>query len=825
MAPRLAREAFLVYWSLKGAHARLAHAGDMGGMPDITRRLGQEVLIVDGALGTMLQRAGMPSGQCPEELNVTNPEMVMDVHHAYVTVGAECISSNTFGGSRTKLAEYGLGDRVEELNRAGVRLARRAGAQHVFGDAGPCGLVMEPLGPATFDEVFAIFAEQIAALAAEGPDAIALETFTDLAEIRCALLAARSVTGLPVFASMTFGLSGRTELSATDPETAAVVLEACGATVVGMNCGLGPAQMLPLVERMAAATALPLIVQPNAGLPALVDGRTVFPGTPEEMGEHAARFAELGAALVGSCCGSSPAFTGAILDEAKRVRLPERARPGGVALASVRRTVRLGAGRPLALIGESINPTGRTALAASLRAGSLEIVRELAVAQEHAGAHLLDVNVGAAGVDAAAVLPRAVTALAGLSELPLVIDTTDPVALEAALKAYPGRALVNSVNGGEVSLASVLPLAKRYGAAVVALALDDDGIPATAAGRLSVVERIRTAAHSAGLADADLVADCLVLTAATDADAARVTLAAVAAVREAGLATVLGVSNVSHGLPGRPGLNAAMLALAREAGLDAAIVNPAATTPAVSPAAIDLLLGRDPNAARWIAAQRDAGSAPSPAAEASSTPAEALSAAIGRGDGDAAPRLVDELVESGCDPRAVIASVLTPAIQRLGDAFGRGEVFLPQLMVAADAMKAAVARVKLHLPEGESTSAGDVVFATVKGDVHSIGKDICVSMLESQGFAVTDLGVDVGRDELLLASDGADAVCLSALMTTTLPAMESAVAAIKALTPGVAVLVGGAVVTPQYAHDIGADGYAADAPGCVDAVRRAIERK
>jgi 5-methyltetrahydrofolate--homocysteine methyltransferase len=684
---------------------------------------------------------------------------------------------------------------------------------------------MEPLGPATFDEVFAIFAEQIAALAAEGPDAIALETFTDLAEVRCALLAARSVTGLPVIASMAFGLAGRTELSATDPETVAVVLEACGATVVGMNCGLGPEQMLPLVERMSAATALPLIVQPNAGLPTLVDGRTVYPGTPDEMGEYAARFVALGAAMVGSCCGSSPAFTGAIMDEAKRVRIPCRPRPEGVTVASVRRTVRIGAGRPLALIGESINPTGRKALAASLRAGSLEIVRELAVEQEKAGAHLLDVNVGAAGVDAGAMLPGAVTALAGLTDLPLVIDTTDPVALEAALKAYPGRALVNSVNGGEESLATVLPLAKRYGAAVVALALDGDGIPATAAGRVAVVERERAAAHGSGLTDADLVADCLVLTAAADPGSAAVTLEAVSAVHAAGLTTVLGVSNVSHGLPGRPELNAAMLALAREAGLDAAIVDPAAARGPASSAALDLLSGRDPNAERWIAAHHDAGPGAPLAGGTAPTPAGSLASAIDRGDVDAAPRLVDELVDSGLDPRDVIGTVLTPAIQRLGDAYGRGDVFLPQLMVAADAMKAAVARVKLHLPEGESTSAGDVVFATVKGDVHSIGKDICVSMLESQGFAVTDLGVDVGRDELLAASEGADAVCLSALMTTTLPAMESAVAAVKAAGLRVAVLVGGAVVTEQYAHDIGADGYAPDAPGCVDAVRRAIEGK
>jgi 5-methyltetrahydrofolate--homocysteine methyltransferase len=797
-------------------------------MPDILRRLGREVLVVDGAMGTMLQRAGMPSGQCPEELNVTNPEMVLDVHHAYITVGAECVSTNTFGASRPKLAEFGLADRVDELNRAGVRLARRAGAQHILADVGPTGLVMEPLGPATFDQVFAAFAEQITALAAEGPDAIALETFTDIAEIRCALLAARSVTDLPVFASMTFGLSGRSELSATDPETAAVVLEACGATVVGMNCGLGPEQMLPLVERMAAATALPLVVQPNAGLPTLVAGETRFPGTAAEMGAYAARFAALGAGLVGSCCGSSPSFTGAILDEAKGVALPaDRVRPAGVAVTSARRTARIGGGHPLVTIGERINPTGKKALAESLRAGSLEVVRTLAVEQEHAGAQLLDVNVGAAKVDAPLVLPRAVLALAGLTELPLVIDTTDPEALEAALRAYPGRALVNSVNGGVESMSAVLPLAKRYGAAVVVLALDDEGIPATVEGRLRVVERVRAAAHAEGLTDADLVVDCLVMTAATDPHAARTTLEALGRVHSLGLATVLGVSNVSHGLPGRAELNSTMLALAAEAGLDAAIVNPAAPGPRRIAPAEDVLLGRDAQAAAWVTLQGEIagrGAGPEAPAEAPG-PAAALSAAVARGDAEGAPRLVDELIESGTEPGTVIANVLTPAIQRLGDAYGKGEVFLPQLMVAAEAMKAAVAQVKDHLPDGEHVSAGNVVFATVKGDVHSIGKDICISLLESQGFVVDDLGVDVASDVVLAAGVDADAVCLSALMTTTLPGLERTVIALKALAPRVPVLVGGAVVTEQYANDIGADGYAADAPGCVDAVRRAIERR
>ncbi|MRS12742.1 MAG: hypothetical protein EG823_06690 [Actinobacteria bacterium] len=796
-------------------------------MPDITLRLGREILVLDGAMGTMLQRHGLPEGQSLVQLNVTAPELVEEVHRLYTLAGADCATTNTFGGTRLKLDAYGLGDQVADLNRAAVRIARASGAKHVLGEIGPSGHVLEPLGSAAFDELFDAFAEQAAALASEHPDAIQIATMTDIAEARCAVLAARSVTDLPVFVTCTFGLSGRTDLSGTDPEAAAVILEAAGASAVGLNCGLGPEQMLPLVEKMARATSLPIIVRPNAGLPKLVDGRTVFPGTALEMGEYAARFVEAGATLIGSCCGSTPEFTGSIADfVAGREPAGRVAPPAGVAVAGPRGVVRIGSGNPLVRVGERINPTGKKRLAESLRAGTLDVVREYAIEQADAGADLLDVNVGAAGVDQASVLPKAVLALAGLVDLPLVLDTTDPSALEAALKVYPGRALVNSASGEEASLAAVLPLVKRYGAAVVALALDDAGIPHAADARVEVVRRIREAAHEAGLADDDLVADTLVLAAATEDAGASTTLDAIRAVsRELGLATLAGVSNVSHGLPGRPALNAAFLALAAEAGLSAAIVNPserAELDAATTAAAADVLLGRDVRAERWIALQASVPETAAVAVEESLTTAERLALAVERGDADSAPGLVDELVGAGQEPGSVIADVLTPAIQRLGDAYGRGDVFLPQLIAAAEAMKAAVTRAKSHLPEGAATYEGRVVFGTVKGDIHSIGKDICVSMLESQGFLVDDLGVDVPAERFAGAAEGADAVCLSALMTTTLRNMEAAVAAVRD-GAGVPVLVGGAVVTRDFAESLGA-GYSEDAPGCVTAVRDAVLR-
>ncbi len=813
-------------------------------MPDIMMRLGRDVLVLEGAMGTMLQRAGLPAGECPELLNVSAPEVVADVHRLYSLAGADCCITNTFGGSRPKLDEYGYGGRVEEFNRAAVRICRQDGARHVLADVGPTGLVLEPMGSATFDEVFAIFAEQIAALAAEGPDAIFFETFTDIAEVRCGVLAAKSVCDLPVFASCTFGLSGRMDLSGTDPETAAVILEAVGADAVGLNCGLGPDQMLDLARRMVSATRLPVIAQPNAGLPVLDrDGRTVFPGTPAEMGAFAAAARQAGVAAIGACCGSTPIFTGAIVDavaDKDVVEVPDRGYSDTV-LAGPRRIVTLGAGSPVRVVGERINPTGKPALKEALLAGSMSVVRSYAAEQEAAGADLLDVNVGAAGVDAVTSLPQAVLALVGTADAPLVLDTTDPTALEAALRVYPGRALINSVNGDPESIASVLPLARRYGAAVVVLALDDAGIPADSAGRLAVVERVRAAAHAAGMDDTDLVVDALVMTAATDADAPRITVASLAAAHDSGLATILGVSNVSHGLPSRALLNAAFFDAAVAAGLDSALLNPNdhVVMEAVRIANSARAAATSPDAhgeawAAWDAAYRSAldqaaGGADLLSGGASGTtgPAEvpdartALETAVLRGDADAAPALVDAVVADGMPVGDVIGSVLTPAIQRLGDAYGRGEVFLPQMMIAAGAMKAAVARVKELTPEGEGSSAGHVVFATVKGDVHSIGKDICVSLLESQGFDVNDLGVDVAVETVTAAAAEADAVCLSALMTTTLPAMSATVASLRATQRDFPVLVGGAVVTRDWATSIGA-GYSEDAPGCVKAVTEAI---
>ena len=808
-------------------------------MPDVLARLGHETLILEGAMGTMLQRAGMLPGTCPEMLNITAPEMVGDVHRLYRLAGADCVTTNSFGGSRPKLAENGCAERVEELNRAAVKIARRWGAPHILADVGPTGLVLAPLGDATFDQLFEIFAEQVSALAAENPDAIFFETFTDIAEARCGVLAARSVTGLPVFASVTFGANGRMDLSGTDPATAAVILEAAGVSAVGMNCGLGPEQMVPLVGQMAEATNLPIIVQPNAGMPRLDDeGHTVFPGSPEDLEAAARLYIDSGAAAVGGCCGTTPAFIAALIDAVGdgRVHVHGPTEPRCV-LAGPRGHRVLGGDAPIAVIGERINPTGKVALADSLREGSMSVVRSFGVDQEHAGADALDVNVGAAGINAAEILPAAVNALVASVGLPLVLDTTDPVALEAALRVYPGRSLINSVNGSESSMDTVLPLAARYGAAVVVLALDDDGIPASADGRLEIVERVRACAHTVGLSDADLVVDGLVMTAAAEPDAPWTTLEVVREAKAMGLRTILGVSNVSHGLPMRPLLNAAFVTAASAHGLDAAIVNPndMVVMEALRTANAERRTAEQPSPEQalrlWDAAFADAmaaargGGADLIEVAADAGPeesgAERLMAAVARGDADGTPGLVDAVIMAGMPAADVIPEVLTPAIQRLGDAYGRGEVFLPQLIVSAEAMKVAVARAKSYLPESAGFEQGRVVFATVQGDIHSIGKDICVSLLESQGFDVNDLGVDVAPEIVAKSVSEADAVCLSALMTTTLHAMSETIDAVLRTRPDIAVLVGGAVVTREWAESVGA-GYADDAPGCVRVVRESV---
>jgi len=722
-------------------------------MPDIMERLGRDMLVIEGAMGTMLHRAGFEDMGAPELINLIEPDVVTSIHRNYVLAGANCSISNTFGASAPKLAEHGLEDQLVEINRIGMKSARAGGAPHILADMGPTGLVMAPVGEASFDEIYDAFAQQAEVLHKENPDAFLLETFTDIAEIRAAVIACKEVAAdIPVIASITCNMDGHMELSGTDPATAAIILEAVGADAVGLNCGLGPKQFESLIQQMVKATRLPVIAQPNAGLPYLDgSGNTVFPGTADEMGEFAAAARELGVAAIGSCCGSTPSYTGAIADEiggqscvevdGRGFDMPVVAGPRGYAL--------IGEGETK-LIGERINPTGKQEFIDELLAGTFESALRFAQEQEHAGADLLDINVGAAGVDEVALLSQVVNAVSGITNLPLVIDTSNYEALEPALRFYPGRALINSVNGDSASYKQVFPLAKKYGACMIALALDGKSIPETPEERMKVVDAIRWHAREAAIESDRLVIDSLVLTQAADPHSAEVTLATMKLAREAGLATVLGISNISHGMPDRAAVNRTFFEEAKAVGLDAAIVNPQEITET--------------------------------------------------GDGDG--------FES-----APLEDISQLSMTELAEKFKSGEIFLPQLMLALDTIKARKA------DEGNKDNIepkGTVIFATVQGDIHSIGKDICIALLESQDFDVIDLGVDVPVETVVETAREKNpaAVCLSALMTTTLPSMKVTIDALAEEMPNIPVCVGGAVVTEAWANGAEAN-YSEDAPSCV----------
>jgi len=804
------------------------------------------MLVLEGAMGTMLQKAGLLGDGAPEALNLIEPDSISRIHSFYRLAGADCAITNTFGANRIKLAHYNSETLVEEINRKAVALARKGAAPYVLADIGPTGLVN-----ADFDEVYDVFFQQASALAAGQPDAFLLETFTDIAEIRCAIFACRDAApDLPIIALVSCAESGRMELSGTDPETAAIILESLKVDAMGLNCGLGPEQMEPLAKAMRAATKLPIIVQPNAGMPTLAsDGSTVFPGKPEDFTTFARNMKEAGIAGIGSCCGSDPEFTAYIADEITGAECDQslHADTFGLRIASPQRSLSIGTSalgaNPLRSIGERINPTGKPALKAELQEGKMTLVRSYAAEQMQAGADILDVNVGVAGIDEPATLKAAILALAGAFPLPVAIDTTNPEALEAALKAYPGKALVNSVTGEQRSLDAVLPLVARYGAAVVVLALDDTGIPTTAQQRLKVVQTIRDRAREHGISDENLLVDSLVMAAAADKDAPRITLETTRLVKEElKLATLLGVSNVSHGLPNRALLNAAFLTAAANYGLDAAIIDPnnQVMTEAITLAnanreqaqaqATDALdtfqqLLEEALKPRYLPTENHNESA------ARQLPArERLANAISLGDSDGAPQLVDELIQEGTSPTEIIEHVLTPAIQHLGTGFAEGTVFLPQLMVAADAMKVAVDRAKTYLPEkaaeDDQTNSNCVIFASVKGDIHSIGKDICCSLLESQGVRVVNLGVDISTERLLRAveEEQAGIVCLSALMTTTLPAMAESTTALQERYPDLSVLLGGAVVTKEWATQQGAY-FEKDAPALAARIVELLREK
>ncbi len=797
-------------------------------MANFLRLINDRVLVLDGAMGTLLQERGLRAGGSPEEMNLNAAAVVEGVHREYADAGADILVTNTFGGSRVKLAHYGLEKQVSEINRAGVEIARRAAGSErlVAASIGPTGRFLQPVGDAGFDEMVEIFGEQVAAFADAGADLITLETFLDIRELRAAVIACREYSALPVMALMTFDDGGRSVLG-TPPEAAAVTLDALGVEVIGSNCGLGIDGIYTILEKMRSVTSVPLISQANAGLPLLRDGKTVFPGTPEEMIAYHERMIRLGVRVIGGCCGTTPAHIRAIRDALDGYDHSWTPPPRRGFLSSRTKAVALGGDAPCAIIGERINPTGKKAFTAELREQKTAYIRREAQDQVAAGAVLLDINCGAPGVDEPASLERAVYAVEGVSDAPLVLDSSDPVALEAGLKAADGKVLINSVSGEVKSLRAILPLARKYGAAVIGLALDEKGIPETAEGRVRVAGKILDAANSVGLPKEDVVIDCLTLTVSAEQKRAMETIRSLRRIRdELGLATVLGVSNISFGLPCRPVLSSAFFVMALEAGLSAAIINPKDERMMDAFRAAMVLLGKDERSEEYIAVYGGVQAAPAIARGDGPEPTirELLGFAIIEGDKDGILALIERALGEGLSPLQISNEGMLPGLEEVGRRFGINQIFLPQVMLSAETMQAGFARLKLEMQGDAAQSLGKILMATVEGDIHDIGKNIVCVLLENHGFEVIDLGKNVSAERILDQArvHKVDAVGLSALMTTTIQQMEVVVQRLRDAGIKTFTMVGGAVVTQEYADSIGADLYAADALEAVAKIKKLL---
>ena len=799
-------------------------------MSDFLTTLKNQVLLGDGALGTMLVKNGLPRGQNPELWMLSHPGIIKTIHRAYLDAGSQVVQTNTFGANSLKLKEYQASHLVKEINHTAALLVREVVGKKAFvgGIIGPTGHFPAPLGDISWPQLVEVFAEQAKSLDEGGVDFIFLETFSDLGEIRAALYAVKNHTSLPAACSLTY-TKGRT-LTGTSPEVAAVVLSALGADIIGANCSTGPSELLDVMKAYRQSTDLPLLVEPNAGMPVLVDGETIYPETPQDMAAYIEKFRQAGVNLIGACCGSTPDHIRA-MSAAFASRSPVSPSPpsGHVCtrLASRSRVVSFGGNRPPVIIGERINPTARPTIAQALREGRWDIITQEGSVQVEAGAALLDLNVGLAGADESGLLAEGVARLQMALDTPLVLDTADPAALEKGLQQYQGKALINSVNGEDKRLENILPLAKKYGAAVIGLTLDERGIPDSAGSRFEIAEKILRRAGEYGIPREDILIDCLVLSAAVSPELAMETVRAISLVKERlGTTTVLGLSNVSHGLPQRSWLNAAFLALSLGAGLDAVIANPADGRIRETLAAVSLLAGRDKGARNYLAVAGKV--APSPAAP---PPREEISLAtlaalIAQGRQEPLVPLLEQLLKE-FSPLAIINNGIIPPLEKMGEQFARGEAYLPQLMLSSDVAKAAFSFLKMQLPATTAASKGTVVIGTVRGDIHDIGKNITAALLESHGYKVIDLGKNVEAATFLQAvrKEKAQIVGLSALMTTTMTEMEPVIQLIKRECNEVKVIIGGAVVTADYARQIGADGYGKDAVAAVKLVGSLLEAK
>ena len=773
-----------------------------------------ETIIFDGAMGTMLQKRGLKRGEIPELLNLTSPEIIRSIHDEYFDAGCDVVSANTFGANRYKAEKTGRS--LADLVSSAVEIAKKAAScrkkKYAALDIGPCGRVLQPTGDLPFEEAVEVFSEIVRAGSKAGADLILLETFTDLYELKAALIAVKENSNLPVLATMSFEENGTSFFGAT-VESMTLTLQALGADALGVNCSLGPKQLVPIVERLLRASSIPVMVQPNAGLPLFENGEARYDVTSEEFADHIKKFVEEGAVIVGGCCGTDPGYIRLVKERLKGVTSLRKRPPLRTGVCSPSRSVFFG--DDTVIIGERLNPTGKKALQAALRVKDMDHVLKEAIRQQEQGAHILDVNMGLPDIDEPEMLKKAVIEIQSVVDLPLQLDSSDPNALEKAARVYNGKPLINSVNGKKVSLQKILPIVKKYGAAVLGLTLDDDGIPSSAEGRLRIARNIMEEAQKIGIPKEDVLIDCLVMTVSAQQEQAAETLKAVRMVREElGLKTVLGVSNVSFGLPSRPIINRTMLTMALMQGLDAPIMNPGDEGMREAIAAFRVLMGKDPQAAGFIA-EYSGSHEMQPKKEAGTEKSFDLPQAIKHGLKREAEKATESLL-SKMGPLEIIENEIIPSLDSVGKEYESQTIFLPQLIKSAEAAKASFELLRRIISkEGSAGSEvrAKMVIATVQGDIHDIGKNIVKVIMENYNFRMIDLGKDVPPEKVVEAvkENSAEIVGLSALMTTTVSSMKTTIDLLRKECPWVKVIVGGAVLTDSLAEYVGADHYAKDA--------------
>ena len=788
----------------------------------LRERLGHEWLFCDGGTGSILQKMGLKGGELPETWNLTRPDDIRALNKGYFDAGSNIVNTNTFGANRFKF------DNVTEIVKAAVKICQEARHEavrdddaYVAIDVGPTGKLLEPMGDLAFNDAVDVFAEIIKAGYEAGGDLVVIETMSDSYEAKAAVVAAHEVCDLPVIVTMVYDESGKL-LTGGGVEGTVSMLEGLKADAIGINCGFGPKQMLPIAERLVACCSLPIVVNPNAGLPRTENGVTVYDVGPDEFAEIMEQIAKLGVHVMGGCCGTTPDHISTMIGKVKVLPFTEPVEKNDTYVTSFADCVRIGV-KPV-IVGERINPTGKKKLQQALRDNNTDYILTEALKQEEAGADVLDVNVGLPEIDEPSMMEDVILKIQSVTNLPLQIDTTNIEALERGMRIYNGKPMINSVNGKEENIKAVMPLVAKYGGVLVSLPLDESGIPPTSDGRIAIAKRIYEAADSYGIPRKDIVIDGLAMTISSDPESAIATLDTVRRVRdEFSGHSILGVSNISFGLPARELVNSHFLTMAMQNGLSCAIINPCNGPMMASYRSFNALMNLDPNLSEYIFAYKDyvAGTASSSVSTKSSASSSgtvlSLAEAIERGVTGRASEAMKEALDSGRESLEIIDSELIPALDRVGKGFEAGTVFLPQLLMSADAAKAAFAVVKEAMADKPRTTKGQVILATVKGDIHDIGKNIVKVMLENYGYDVIDLGKDVPPEVIVdcAIENNIRVVGLSALMTTTVASMEETIVLLREKKPDTKVVVGGAVMTPEYADKIGADAYAKDAMATV----------